>query len=167
MERYWNVLLPFRAKRWVKEWIPLRLFWLLEHQRCNKLELRRLSNSYNLQHACARKLDLWWNKGDWLAQSITKIGIELLGRQKSFLWKIYLFKLFDISKSAGDHAIFSLQSQTRYTSVWREELLYPSSTAIAEVGGTLSLFLGISFMTDLGRDHLHKETCFCFDFRLC
>ena len=29
----------------------------------------------------------------------------------------------------------------------REELLYPSSTMIAEVGGILGLFLGVSFMT--------------------
>ena len=36
---------------------------------------------------------------------------------------------------------------TRYTSVKREELRYPSSTMVAEVGGTLGLFLGVSFMT--------------------
>ena len=36
---------------------------------------------------------------------------------------------------------------SRYTSVEREELLYPSSTMVAEVGGTLGLFLGVSFMT--------------------
>ena len=29
----------------------------------------------------------------------------------------------------------------------KEELLYPSSTLVAEVGGTLGLFLGVSFMT--------------------
>ena len=29
----------------------------------------------------------------------------------------------------------------------KEELLYPSSTMVAEVGGILSLFLGVSFMT--------------------
>ena len=50
-------------------------------------------------------------------------------------------------KSSGDHFIFSLIAQTRYTSIWREELLYPSSTMVAEVGGILSLFLGVSFMT--------------------
>ena len=36
---------------------------------------------------------------------------------------------------------------TRYTSVEKEELLYHSSTMVAEIGGTLSLFLGVSFMT--------------------
>ena len=29
----------------------------------------------------------------------------------------------------------------------REELLYPSSSFLAEVGGTLGLFLGVSFIT--------------------
>ena len=41
----------------------------------------------------------------------------------------------------------SEQSSTRYTLVEKEELLYPSSTLVAEVGGTLGLFLGVSFMT--------------------
>ena len=50
-------------------------------------------------------------------------------------------------KSSGDHYIFSLLAQTRYTSIWKEELLYPPSAMVAEVGGILSLFLGVSFMT--------------------
>ena len=41
----------------------------------------------------------------------------------------------------------SLVSRTRFTTVEREELLYPSSTMVAEVGGVLGLFLGVSFMT--------------------
>ena len=41
----------------------------------------------------------------------------------------------------------SLVSRTRFTSVEREELLYPSSTMVAEVGGILGLFLGVSFIT--------------------
>ena len=49
--------------------------------------------------------------------------------------------------SSGNHFVFSLLAQTRYTLVEREELLYPSSTMVAEVGGTLGLFLGVSFMT--------------------
>ena len=51
------------------------------------------------------------------------------------------------SFNSGDHFVFSLLAQTRYTSVEREELLYPSSSMVAEVGGTLGLFLGVSFMT--------------------
>ena len=47
----------------------------------------------------------------------------------------------------GFHRFGKIFPKTRYTSVEREELLYPKSTMVAEVGGTLGLFLGISFMT--------------------
>ena len=47
----------------------------------------------------------------------------------------------------GFHRFGKVFPKTRYTSVEREELLYPKSTMVAEVGGTLGLFLGISFMT--------------------
>ena len=47
--------------------------------------------------------------------------------------------------------------QERYISVEKEELLYPSSTMIAEVGGILGLFLGVSFMTLLGGAMLLKR----------
>ena len=48
---------------------------------------------------------------------------------------------------SGDYFVFTIVSQTKYTSVEKEELLYPSSTMVAEVGGILGLFLGVSFMT--------------------
>ena len=48
--------------------------------------------------------------------------------------------------SSGD-SIFFVFAQTQYTTVEREELLYPSSSLIAEVGGYLDLLLEISFMT--------------------
>ena len=51
------------------------------------------------------------------------------------------------SFDSGDHFVFSLLAQTRYTSVEMEELLYPSSSMVAEVGGSLGLFLGFSFIT--------------------
>ena len=61
----------------------------------------------------------------------------------------YKFHGGGISSSfdSGDHFVFSLLTETRYTSAEREELLYPSSTMVSEVGGTLGLFLGVSFMT--------------------
>ena len=49
--------------------------------------------------------------------------------------------------SSSDDFVFSLLAQTRYTSVEMEELLYPSSSMVAEVGGSLGLFLGFSFIT--------------------
>ena len=51
------------------------------------------------------------------------------------------------SSFPGDHCIFSFYALTRYTWIWREEVFYPSSTMVAEVGGILSLFIGVSFMT--------------------
>ena len=47
----------------------------------------------------------------------------------------------------GNKVIFSFYALTRYTWIWREEVFYPSSTMVAEVGGILSLFIGVSFMT--------------------
>ena len=52
-----------------------------------------------------------------------------------------------LTTSSGDHYIFSLIAQTRFTSIWREELLYPPSTMVADVGGILILFLRVSFVT--------------------
>ena len=49
--------------------------------------------------------------------------------------------------NSSGYPFVSLIAQTRYTSVEREELLYHSSEMIAEVGGALGLFLGVSFMT--------------------
>ena len=60
-------------------------------------------------------------------------------------------------KPPGDHFAFSLLAQERYISVEKEELLYPSSTMIAEVGGILGLFLGVSFMTVLDGAMLLKH----------
>ena len=60
-------------------------------------------------------------------------------------------------KPPGDHFVFSLLAQERYISVEKEELLYPSSTMIAEVGGILGLFLGVSFMTVLDGAMLLKR----------
>ena len=51
------------------------------------------------------------------------------------------------SFSSGDYFVISVVAQTRHTMLEREELLYSSTAMVAEVGGILSLFLGISFMT--------------------
>ena len=42
---------------------------------------------------------------------------------------------------------FSLWATSKETSVETEVLVYPLASLVAEFGGTLSLFLGVSFMT--------------------
>ena len=43
--------------------------------------------------------------------------------------------------------VFSLWATSKYTKVSTEKLIYPMTSLIAEFGGALSLFLGISFMS--------------------
>ena len=46
-----------------------------------------------------------------------------------------------------DNVAFSLWAVSENTRVATEQLVYPLSSLIAEFGGTLSLFLGVSFVT--------------------
>ena len=46
-----------------------------------------------------------------------------------------------------EHYVFSLWAVSYKTRIETEELIYPSSSFVAEFGGTLSLFLGFSFIT--------------------
>ena len=81
-------------------------------------------------------------------------------------YKFHGDKIPSSFRSSHDHYIFSLFAITKYTSVWKEELLYPASTMIAEVGGILSLFLGVSFMTIWDGAILIKEHIPFYKFRL-
>ena len=45
------------------------------------------------------------------------------------------------------YVAFSLWASSEKTRVVTEQLIYPLSSLIAEFGGTLSLFLGVSFVT--------------------
>ena len=47
----------------------------------------------------------------------------------------------------SDHYVVSLWAISNDTTVEREYLMYPLTSLVAEFGGTLSLFLGVSFMT--------------------
>ena len=47
----------------------------------------------------------------------------------------------------SEHFIFSLWAVSYKTKVKTEELIYPSSSLVAEFGGILSLFLGFSFIS--------------------
>ena len=43
--------------------------------------------------------------------------------------------------------VFSLWAVSNYTMLETEQLIYPLASLVAEFGGTLSLFLGFSFLT--------------------
>ena len=47
----------------------------------------------------------------------------------------------------SDHFTISFWAVSNETTVWTEVPVYPWTSLVAEFGGTLSLFLGFSFMT--------------------
>ena len=63
-------------------------------------------------------------------------------------YKRYSFK-GELVKSIfkSEHFTFSLWASSGETTVKTELLIYPLSALVAEFGGTLSLFLGFSFLT--------------------
>ena len=81
-------------------------------------------------------------------------------------YKFHGDKIPSSFRPSDDHYVFSLFAITKYTTVWKEELLYPASTMIAEVGGILSLFLGVSFMTIWDGAIFIREHIASFKFRL-
>ena len=74
--------------------------------------------------------------------------LELTSCMKPCNYKRYNFigdKKTTIYNSSD--SIFSLWSVTNNTEVETEVLIYPLTSLVAEFGGTLGLFLGVSFMT--------------------
>ena len=59
----------------------------------------------------------------------------------------------------SDYAAFSLWAVSENTRVATEQLVYPVSSLIAEFGGSLSLFLGVSFVTLWDNCHLFAVVC--------
>ena len=54
----------------------------------------------------------------------------------------------------SDYVAFSLWAVSENTRVATEQLLYPASSLVAEFGGCLGLFLGVSFVTLWDNCHL-------------
>ena len=63
------------------------------------------------------------------------------------------------SSFKSEYFTFSLWAVSKNTVVKTEELIFPISSLVAEFGGTLSLFLGISFMTLWDKIHLLRLIC--------
>ena len=73
---------------------------------------------------------------------------QITGCRKPCKYKRYSF-LGDPFPSAfeSEHPFFALWAVSNKTKVETEELVYPSSSLVAELGGTLGLFLGFSFIS--------------------
>ena len=64
-----------------------------------------------------------------------------------------------ISSLVTNHSFFSLWAVSNSTLVETEHLIYPWTSLVAEFGGALGLFLGVSLMTIWDGIHLLKP-CF-------
>ena len=60
----------------------------------------------------------------------------------------------EMSALKSEKFLFSLWAVSHYTKVSTEQLIYPVTSLIAEFGGALGLFLGISFMSIWENFHL-------------
>jgi len=54
-----------------------------------------------------------------------------------------------LGTTKGEHVLMGLRSINDDISIEIEELVYPWSSVVAEIGGTLGLFIGFSFMLSL------------------
>ena len=73
---------------------------------------------------------------------------QLTGCLKPCKYRRYsFFREKQSTAFTSNYFTFSLCSLSEFTRVEVEELIYPFSSLVAEFGGTLSLFLGFSFMT--------------------
>ena len=74
--------------------------------------------------------------------------IQLTGCPKPCFYKKYNFLGEKyISSFVTDHFLLSLWAVSNITRVETEQLIYPWTSLVAEFGGALGLFLGISFMS--------------------
>ena len=66
---------------------------------------------------------------------------------KPCTYNMYQFGLKEPSLFKSDFFAFSLWSASTKTIIRTEQLIYPLASLVAEFGGTLGLFLGLSFIT--------------------
>ena len=71
---------------------------------------------------------------------------RITGCQKPCRYNKYIIEKRRTTFESKDFT-FSLWAVSNSTQIRKEELIYPFSSLVAEFGGTLSLFLGFSFMT--------------------
>ena len=89
---------------------------------------------------------------DNISKSLSKAELReisrLTGCQKPCKYRRYIM-VGDRKRTSfkSDDFTFSLWAVSKSTEVKKEELIYPLSSLVADFGGSLSLFLGVSFMT--------------------
>ena len=72
---------------------------------------------------------------------------KMTGCKKPCSYLKYQFLRQEPSILQSEHYAFSLWAVSNKTTIRTEQLIYPLTSLVAEFGGTLGLFLGISFIT--------------------
>ena len=109
-----------------------------------------------LKSLCRAYNEIFSKLADLESEEITNIT----GCLKPCKYKQYrLLEEPQPSSFKSEHYVFSLWAVSYKTRVETEELIYPSSSFVAEFGGTLSLFLGFSFITLWDNFSITKRFC--------
>ena len=96
-----------------------------------------------------------------LSESESVEILQITGCKQPCKFKKYSFLAEPQTSSfKSDHYIFSLWAVSNRTKVETEELIYPTSSLVAEFGGTLSLFLGFSFISLWDKFSILKRLAF-------
>ena len=72
---------------------------------------------------------------------------EMTGCMKPCTYNMYQFGRKEPSMIEFDSFSFSYWAASTKTIIRTEQLIYPLTSLVAEFGGTLGLFLGVSFIT--------------------
>ena len=72
---------------------------------------------------------------------------EMTGCMKPCTYNMYQFGRKEPSMIEFDSFSFSFWAASTKTIIRTEQLIYPLTSLVAEFGGTLGLFLGVSFIT--------------------
>ena len=90
-------------------------------------------------------------KREEIYEALRVTGLEditkMTGCRKPCSYLKYQFLRREPSILQSEHYAFSLWAVSNKTTIRTEQLIYPLTSLVAEFGGTLGLFLGISFIT--------------------
>ena len=84
---------------------------------------------------------------------------KMTGCKKPCSYLKYQFLRQEPSILQSEHYAFSLWAVSNKTTIRTEQLIYPLTSLVAEFGGTLGLFLGISFITLWDNMTYLKQMC--------